>query len=1048
MGSIHNAHNKSTGHIEFSSDAEDEADEFHQDCSYGSSISSGSSRTTGSSSSGSSSSSSSANTSISSVEGLPVQVGRGQRESRCHNASSGGNAPGTQLRRLVSVEVDKEDIKASPSPSSPTSVIPVMDASSVSVVGTESASSPKKQFKVPSPRTARRKPANKLRKANSIGTLLVSNTPQPKEASPTSTRSRKFGESVQKSKSMRSLQVNPGFTDDHQEQVSLSRDKRSQRGVKKAGSLRSIYSSKGSRSGSRRANDNAASLDSDGPRRSGRGVRKCRSGCDGANPHSTKPRRGGQSSVGKNLSMRDLNATGDDLGAASSIRSSSSRPKRGTRKSKSMRSLNANTTNDYPKPAIDKDIASTDVQRSSKVATTGASAATGKRSTATYASAATTSLRTKGSLQPSKTPPATTKRRGPTRNSSQKVTRSRSMRSFHASKEESTCSVASGGGNQSASKKDALRRSKSTSRLDIDVTTVRRTTSSRSRTSLARNEDSNSFVGTISLSKLTDEKWQRRRSKSRSRDSASNSSESQTNDFARRSRSRTGKANGNSLHSSSPNLGMDFDAVEHDENLKPVEKNGRKTRKRASMGCCESTKPNQPDAQEASKQSEQVMNRARSRSKQASRNRGLHASSTNLNENITDGKCEHQNRAENKSEKLSEQDNKPTLPARKRSSKSSSRFQIKDTGSKDDGSTPKGSTVGADTGESVNGSPRVCNRGRAKKSQTEKQKRKRSKSLKGLKDLRTKLGHSSGPMLSPKGCNLSVTSGSISSLTMSSRMFSHDDHSLASSQRSPYHRAYSTPKLFVAGELSSSLLVEGDGDETTEEQTENRGSRWSSLPQSKERNSMDVLPVAPVHDVSSCAGVVPDSPNLICASKGSKCSVDNNQGKPVEDDACSVPPDQVTPSRCRLPALHTPSQSVHSNMGWISELTPGTFISPAPGDATYKSKGNACGESSNSQNRRDFFASFSNLLLEDGEKGWQENSPNRKKDSIPRRARRHSFGSVASVATSQQSGPGKLKGGSGLSAALMQLDGENDNAPKKPARRTSTGSSVQYISSH
>lgn len=1023
MGSIHNAHNKSTGHIEFSSDAEDDADEFNQDCSHGSSKSSGSSRTTGSSSSGSSSS---ANASISSVEGLPVQAGWGLRESQkenvtnCLGGPTGDNTRGTELRRLVSVEVDREDIKTSPSPSSPTSVIPVMDAA---VVSTESASSPKKQFKVPSPRTARRKPSSKLRKANSIGTLLVCNTPQPKEVSPTSSRSRKFGDSVQKSKSMRSLHINPVLNDDHLEQVSSSRDKKSQRGVKKAGSLRSIYSSKGSRGGSRKANDNAASLDSDGPRRSGRGVRKCRSSCDGANSQSTKPRRGGQGGVGKNLSMRNLNATGDDLGVTSSVRSSSSRPKRGTKKSKSMRSLNTTSTNDYPKPATDKEVSGTNVQKSS----------TAKGSTATQsstsASAATSSLKTRGAPQPSITPPVTTKRRGPTRNSSQKVTRSRSMRSFHASKEEPTCSVISGGGNESASKKDALCRSKSTSRLDTDGKSIRRTTSSRSRTSLVRNEDSNSFGGTISLSKLTDEKWQRRRSKSRSHDSISNSSETQNSDLGRRSRSRNAKANGHSLHASSPNLGVDLGALEYDESLKPLEKNARKSRKRASMGCCESTKPNQPDAQEGLKQSERMVNRARSRSKQASRNRGLHASSTHLSGDIAVGKCEHQSRNENRNEKPSEQDNRPTLPARKRSSKSSSRFLNKDVLSKDDGSTPRGSTVDADTGESVNGSPRVCSRGRAKKSQTEKQKRKRSKSLKGLKDLRTKLGHSSGPMLSPKGCNLSVTSGSISSLTMSSRMFSHDDHSLASSQRSPYHRAYSTPKLFVAGELSSSMLVEGDGDETTEDQTENRGSRWASLPQSKERSSMDVLPVAPAHDVSSCRA-------------------ENNHGKPVQDDACSIPPGQVTPSRCRHPAVHTPSQSVHSNMGWISELTPATFISPAPGDSNYKSKDNACGDSSNSKNRREFFASFSNLLLEDGEKGWQESSPSKKKDSTPRRARRHSFDSVTSFATADRSGAGKPKDGCGLSAALMQLGGENDNAPKKPARRTSTGSSVQFVSSH
>lgn len=136
------------------------------------------------------------------------------------------------------------------------------------------------------------------------------------------------------------------------------------------------------------------------------------------------------------------------------------------------------------------------------------------------------------------------------------------------------------------------------------------------------------------------------------------------------------------------------------------------------------------------------------------------------------------------------------------------------------------------------------------------------------------LGHIQVPnMLDQSG--RSAGSGSISSLSMSSRMFADDSSISSSSKRSKFRRAYSSPKLLC----KSTVLEEEDDDE---EENNNTARQWST---SRWGTTSDNVPIQPSKDGVS-----------VCGSQ---------TGAPWKDSELSIP--------------DTPSCSVQT--GFVSELT-------------------------------------------------------------------------------------------------------------------------------
>ncbi|CAB9516229.1 expressed unknown protein [Seminavis robusta] len=333
---------------------------------------------------------------------------------------------------------------------------------------------------------------------------------------------------------------------------------------------------------------------------------------------------------------------------------------------------------------------------------------------------------------------------------------------------------------------------------------------------------------------------------------------------------------------------------------------------------------------------------------------------------------------------------------------------------------------------------------------------KKRSSLRGFKDVRNRLGHSlhsSSKMLnSPKGSTHSVAShsiggGSISSLTVSSRMFTQDDFSISSSQRSPFRRSFSSPRLYA-----DTSIDEDDETSRTDFDEHPVTSRWESL----RTASADCLPVAPDHDLSTVGG---DSTRKHKAahrwSTGTKIE-SNSISKILEVDNTPVPPNHDTSSYCgsvgqqwdvshiHLPG--TPSYSAHSYAGMVSELTPGTYMA----DHSRNSRDSSTARSplqakfQRDDEHSDFnswMSSLSNLLLHaEDAAGCNDNSKKtKKKDGAPQMVRRHSFDSLSYASYSCDGGQHEELHGSTLTHS------ENDSAPKMPSRRTSGGSSVYYI---
>jgi hypothetical protein len=322
-------------------------------------------------------------------------------------------------------------------------------------------------------------------------------------------------------------------------------------------------------------------------------------------------------------------------------------------------------------------------------------------------------------------------------------------------------------------------------------------------------------------------------------------------------------------------------------------------------------------------------------------------------------------------------------------------------------------------------------------------------SLKGLKDVRNRLGqsHHSTQMLSTKGSNQSIAShshGSISSLTVSSRHFTQDDLSISSSQRSKLRRAFSSPRLCAAADQS----LDDDTETSHHDQLEPLvTSRWQSLPQ--RRTSAHSMNIASDQDVS-VVGLLPSTSSAGTVERWSSSTKTCRSSirKRLEADSIPVRPNQDTSSYCGSVAQpwresviqvpNTPSYSIHSNSGMISELTPGTCMR----DFSLSSRD--CKTPPQTKFRRDdqnrkfnsLMSTLSDFLVHadvDIAKPGKK-----KKDGAPKMVRRHSYDSLSHASVTRNDDQESFQ----HPAVQSLLSGENDNAPKLPSRRTSLGGSV------
>ena len=155
---------------------------------------------------------------------------------------------------------------------------------------------------------------------------------------------------------------------------------------------------------------------------------------------------------------------------------------------------------------------------------------------------------------------------------------------------------------------------------------------------------------------------------------------------------------------------------------------------------------------------------------------------------------------------------------------------------------------------------------------------------------------------------------------------------------------------------------------------------------------MDALPVAPDHDLSSYAGLPSSLSQSV--SDGDRWSGCN--------DKVPVLPHHDTSSLCGSVAPDASHHSMHSSMGFISDLTLGTFCTSKTEESRMKS--------GKTTKAKELGVTMSEA----------------KKDVTPKRVRRHSCISTNPSSPDPISGP--------------KLD--SDSKPSRPARRSSTGSSL------
>lgn len=359
-------------------------------------------------------------------------------------------------------------------------------------------------------------------------------------------------------------------------------------------------------------------------------------------------------------------------------------------------------------------------------------------------------------------------------------------------------------------------------------------------------------------------------------------------------------------------------------------------------------------------------------------------------------------------------------------------------------------TSGANVADSTNTNSIPCHP-RSQAQSTRKQGKKvdsgKDRSLKGLKDLRNKFG--AGRAKASEVCNHSVTSdsGSISSISMSSRLNGTlDDFSVNSSHRSFMRRSYSSPRLFCDGDFNSSLR-EAEDESTVDTPTKRALCRWESDPSS----GSAAAPVIPDH--SSICGELMLSPVAENAGRWSSSKPCISLENKMAADSIPVPPRHEVSSHSRICAhswqddyMHapnTPSFSVQT--GVISELTPATCAS-----SSLPRNNRTCTQGSNEE-FCSWMTSLHSLLLQD-----DDASSSQKKDTPPKMIRRHSCDSIISQGLNSSvsrlsSCPEDREGlnlpvvSSEQSSAFIEEAADNDNAPRKPSRRTSNCSSSFHM---